>query len=102
MPGKPGRIRYEQPGAGTVIEKEFDIIILSEGIHPVEDAEQIAELCMLKVDGNGFLKNVKGGELMGIYLAGCVSGPKRIEEVHSESLAVARGILRQADDGGSL
>ena len=102
-PGKPNRIQYEQPGAGIVAEREFDIIILSEGIHPAEDTEQLAELCMLKVDGNGFLKNVKDEVLTGIYLSGCVSGPKRIEEVHTESLSVARAILsRMAVDGGTL
>ncbi|NJD03248.1 MAG: CoB--CoM heterodisulfide reductase iron-sulfur subunit A family protein, partial [Ruminiclostridium sp.] len=95
-PGKPNRIQYDQPGAGSVFEKEFDIIILSEGIHPAKDTELLAELCMLKVGGNGFLKYVKDGEPRGIYLAGCVSGPEKIEEVHSESLAVARGILKQA------
>ena len=101
-PGKPNRIQYEQPGAGSVTEKEFDIIILSEGIHPAKDTELLAELCMLKVDGNGFLKYVKDGELTGIHLAGCVSGPWKIEEVHSESLAVARGILSRSADGGTL
>jgi heterodisulfide reductase subunit A2 len=102
-PGKPNRIQYEQPGAGTVTQREFDIILLSEGIHPAEDAERLAELCMLKVDTNGFLKHVKDGEQTGIYLAGCVSGPKRIEEVHTESLSVARVILsRMAVEGGSL
>ena len=95
-PGKPNRLQYEQPGTGSVTEKEFDIIILSEGIHPAKDTELLAELCMLKVNENGFLKYVKTGELMGIYLAGCVSGPGKIEEVHSESLVVARGILSQA------
>ncbi len=101
--GKPNRIQFEQPGTAAVVEKDFDIIVLTEGIHPAENAERLAELCMLKVDKSGFLKNVKGGEHTGIYLAGCISGPKRIEEVYSESLAVARVILgRKANDGGSL
>ncbi len=94
--GKPCRIQYEQPGTGSLAEREFDKIILSEGIRPAKDTELLAELCMLKVDGNGFLSYVRSGELTGIYLAGCVSGPRRIEEVHSEALAVARRILEQA------
>lgn len=93
--GKPNRLQYEQPGTGSVMEKGFDVIILSEGIHPAKDSEQLAELCMLKLDGNGFLKYVKDGELTGIYLSGCASGPKKIEEVHAEALAVARGILNE-------
>ncbi len=98
-PGKPSRLQYEQPGTGFVIEKEFDVMILSEGIHPAKDSERLAELCMLKLDGNGFLKYVKDGEKTGIYLSGCASGPKKIEEVHAEALAVARGILNEAAGG---
>lgn len=100
--GKPCRIQYEKPGTGAVEEKDFDMIILTEGIHPSSDAEQLAEICMLKVDGNGFLKYVNDPQQLGIYMAGCVTGPEKIEEVHSESLAVARAIMKMAADGGSI
>jgi heterodisulfide reductase subunit A2 len=93
MDGKPARLVYEQPGAIGITEREFDLVILSEGIHPSTDTDKIAELFMLGTDNNGFLKCVKDGDMTGIYLAGCASGPKRIEEVRSEALAVAHRLM---------
>jgi len=90
--GSPAKILYEQPGSGGINEREFDLVVLSEGIHPSEDAGKIAEVCALGMDKNGFLKYVSDGKATGIYIAGCASGPKRIEEVYSEALAAAREI----------
>jgi heterodisulfide reductase subunit A2 len=91
--GKKAKILYEQRETGKVIEREFDLIVLSEGIHPPADAEHIAELCTLGIDERGFLKPVGEGAKTGIYVAGCASGPKRIEETYAESLKVARQLL---------
>ncbi|MDF2522852.1 MAG: dependent oxidoreductase [Clostridiales bacterium] len=91
--GKPARIAYEEPGTSGVVEREFDFVFLSEGIHPSQDTDKIAELCMLGLDENGFLKYVKDGDVAGIYLTGCACGPKRIEEVRSEALTTARRLL---------
>lgn len=93
--GKPAKVLYEQPGMGAVVEREFDLVVLSEGIHPPADAELIAELCVLGTDEKGFLRYVRDSAKTGIYIAGCASGPKRIEEVYTESLAVARQLLNE-------
>lgn len=93
IPGKTSGIVYEQPGTKGIVEREFDLVVLSEGIHPCRDTDRIAELFMLGIDKNGFLKYVKDGDDTGIYLAGCASGPKRIEEAHTEALTVARRLL---------
>lgn len=93
MPGEHPKVVYEIPESGQVVEREFDLIVLSEGIHPPKDAEHISELCTLDVDDKGFLKAVNDGSKTGIYIAGCASGPKRIEEAYAESLAVARQVL---------
>jgi len=98
--GKIARIAYEQPGVSGIIEREFDLIVLSEGIHPSCDTDRIAELFMLGIDKNGFLKYVKDGDNTGIYLIGCASGPKKIEEVRSEALTTAREIIQKGTFGG--
>ncbi|NSW89813.1 MAG: CoB--CoM heterodisulfide reductase iron-sulfur subunit A family protein [Firmicutes bacterium] len=91
IPGiTPAKIVYEDPKLSKLIEREYDIIILSEGIHPAEDAGHIAEICGLEQDENGFLRYVVRPETTGIYIAGCAGGPKRIEEVYAQSLAVAK------------
>ena len=94
-PGIPARVIYEQPGSDEIIEREFDLVVLSEGIHPARDAGKIAEVCTLGIDKNGFLKYVSNGKATGIYIAGCASGPKKIEEVYSEALTVAREIANR-------
>lgn len=93
IPGKPARIAYEEPGSNGIAEREYDYIFLSEGIHPSQDTDKVAELCMLGLDENEFLKFAKDGDATGIYLTGCASGPKRIEEVRSDALATARRML---------
>jgi len=91
--GSPNRVLYEQPGSGgRLVEREFDLIVLSEGIHPAADSDRIAEICTLGYDRNGFLKTISDSGKTGIYLAGCVSGPKKIPEVYAESLQVAQQI----------
>ena len=91
--GKPAAVVYEDPDTGAVTEKEFDLVVLSEGIHPPRDAEQIAELCTLGIDERGFLRCVCDGKKTGVYLTGCASGPKRIEESYSEAIATADRLL---------
>jgi heterodisulfide reductase subunit A len=91
--GKSAAVVYEDPETGVVTEREFDLVVLSEGIHPPRDAEKLAELCMLGIDDKGFLRCVRDGDKTGIYLAGCASGPKRIEESYSEGVATADRLL---------
>ncbi|HOJ12427.1 MAG TPA: FAD-dependent oxidoreductase, partial [Clostridiales bacterium] len=86
--GNPAKIIYEDPKTCKLIERDYELIVLSEGIHPANDVEHIAEICMLEQDENGFLKYVKSPETTGVYIAGCAGGPKRIEEVYAQSLAI--------------
>lgn len=93
MAGNPVRVLYNDASSGDTREMEFDLAVLSEGIHPPEDAAKLAEICGFGLDRHGFLKYVREGNLSGIYLAGCASGPKNIEETHAEALTVAKEIL---------
>lgn len=94
--GRPAVIEYEEPdaaGKGVCGMKlrAFDKIVLSEGIHPPEDAARTANLFGLSQDGRGFLRTVGEGE--GIYLAGCARGPQKIEESYADGLRAARQAL---------
>jgi heterodisulfide reductase subunit A len=90
--GPPPAVVYEKPGAGEMAVRDFDLIILSEGIHPARDAIKAAEIFGLGFTGEGFLKYVKEPRETGIYLTGCAGGPKSIQEVYGESLQIAREI----------
>ncbi|MDR1539778.1 MAG: NAD(P)-binding protein [Clostridiales bacterium] len=86
--GKP-RVVYEKLGGAGLDIREFDLAVLSEGIRPPADADGISNLCSLMVDADGFLQPVRDD---GITVLGCASGPKKIEEVHAESVAYARNL----------
>jgi heterodisulfide reductase subunit A2 len=87
--GNPPAVVYEEPGKEGVKEEKFDLIVLTEGIHPASDTEQLAEICMLGINENGFLEYVQDPEITGIYLAGCIGGPLGIEETYTEAVTVA-------------
>lgn len=104
-PGPPPAIVYEKPEAGEICPgegvtvRDFDLVILSGGIHPARDAAKTAEIFGLGFTGEGFLKYVKEPRETGIYLTGCAGGPKSIQEVHAESLKTAREIARARSGG---
>ena len=83
--GEPAEIEYEDPTSGQVIKREFDYVILSEGIHPGNDADTIAELCGLGQDKNGFLEPGNRG----VYVIGCAKRPEKIEEAWADAIATA-------------
>jgi heterodisulfide reductase subunit A-like polyferredoxin len=72
------------------------MIVLADGIRANVDAGRIAELCGFNQTSTGFLQYVESasdGKKTGIYLAGSVKGPLKIEEAYNDSIAVAREIL---------
>lgn len=92
--GKKCGVLFEQPGIDGITERSFNYIVLSEGVHPPEDSERLAEICMFGINEYGFLKYVSDPEKSGIYVTGCASGPKSIEETHSDAVTVAGRIIQ--------
>lgn len=88
--GKPATIRYDDPHEGKK-ERQFDLVVLSEGIHPGPDAAWMAATYGLQQDGNGFLSAVDGSR--GIYVAGCARQPFKIDESYADAMTVADKIL---------
>lgn len=94
--GDPATVTFDNPETGAREKLEFDKVVLSDGIRPSDDAARIAEICGLGQTADGFLKYVSGPEdakRTGIYIAGCVGGPAKIEETYAEGISVARSIL---------
>jgi heterodisulfide reductase subunit A len=89
----PAIVIFDNPQTGKREELKFDIVVLSNGIRPSDDAGKIAELCGLGQTESGFLKYVKGINHTGVYIAGCAKGPAKIEEAYADSIAIARRIL---------
>ena len=94
--GDNGVVEYDDPDSGKREMRGFDVVVLSDGIHPTSDADRIAEVCGLCQDETGFLKYTTGlseTKESGIFVAGCAAGPKKIEDVYSESASIVREIL---------
>ena len=91
--GEPVKLEVEDIESGGAATREFDLVVLSDGIHPPKDADITAELCRLGQDKNGFLKSSGSGGDSGIFVSGCAKWPGKIEETYSDSLSVAKEIL---------
>jgi len=94
--GTKGIVEYDDPDSGKREERAFDIVVLSDGIHPTADADRIAEICGLCQDDTGFLKYTTGlseTKESGVFIAGCAAGPKKIEDTYAESASIVREIL---------
>jgi len=99
------RLRVENTTAGRIEDFEFDMVILSVGLEPRQDGEQLRQALSLSLTSDGFLAECHP-KLMpvdtptrGVFLAGCVEAPKDIKDsVTQASAAAARaGIILNAD-----
>jgi len=95
--GEPAVVEYDDP-AGGMKHREFDLVVMSEGIHAGQDNDRIAELYGLGQDENGFLS--ASGAKAGVYLSGCARTPLKIAEAYADSVAVAGMILAGPENKG--
>lgn len=98
--GHPALVEYEDIEAGMKL-RAFDKVILSEGIHPPQDAARTADLFGLQQDPRGFLRRVPGKE-DGVHLAGCARTPFKIEESYADGRTAARQVLTQLKAKGGV
>jgi len=91
--GKPAVIEYDDPVNG-ITKGEFDLIVLSNGIHTGRDNEQIADICGFEQDEDGFMHVLNDNS--GFYIAGCAKGPMKIEETYADAVTIARKILSRS------
>ena len=96
---------------GTLIEEEFDMVVLSVGLTPPKDAKKLAESLGVELEEHGFCKTRLEDPVQtsrdGVYVCGVFGGPKDIPETvmeasgaaaHAESLlASQRGTLTIAE-----
>ncbi len=98
-------LKVENTTTGRIEEFELDMVVLSVGVEPSQDGEQIRRILSLSQTSDGFLAE-SHPKLMpvdtptrGVFLAGCVEAPKDIKDsVTQASAAAARaGIILSAD-----
>jgi len=83
-------IRYFN-GTGKIIEEVFDLVVLSIGLKPKEDAHEIAQKFGIKLDPYGFAAttsfNPVESSRPGIYVCGAFKGPRDIPDSVMEAYA---------------
>ena len=91
-------IRYKDTLTGKVEENTVDMLVLSTAIKPNESNKRIGKILGIEVDENSFFKqqdlltNPIQSTRDGVFLAGCIQGPKDIPD----SVAMASGAAAKA------
>ncbi len=96
---KNGKIilRCEDVDAGTPLEIESDLVVLSVGQEARDGTTKLAEKLHLQIDIDGFIKYMNPmltpEERRGIFIAGCAQGPKGIRySIEDARLSAANAI----------
>ncbi|MDR1509489.1 MAG: NAD(P)-binding protein [Synergistaceae bacterium] len=95
--GRPVTVEYDAPALGRMSEN-FDVVVLSEGIHPSRENWKIAEICGLEQDKNGFLR---AESAIGVHVAGTARRPMTIAETRHDAVTAAAAILSELCPNGS-
>ena len=92
-------IGYVDENNGTYKTKEFEMVVLSAGLRPPEDAEQIAETFGIELNANGFAVRKPfesaASTRPGIYVTGPFAEPKDIPESVIEASSAASSAMVQ-------
>ncbi|MBU0497104.1 MAG: CoB--CoM heterodisulfide reductase iron-sulfur subunit A family protein [Candidatus Thermoplasmatota archaeon] len=91
-------IRYKDTLTGKIEENKVDMLVLSTAIIPNQGNKKLGEILGINVDDNGFFKQSSlltdpiQSSRDGIFLAGCIQGPKDIPD----SVSMASGAAAKA------
>ncbi|MCL1926709.1 MAG: CoB--CoM heterodisulfide reductase iron-sulfur subunit A family protein [Syntrophorhabdaceae bacterium] len=94
------RLKGEDIIGGKVLDFPVDLVILSVGLEPVPESEQLASLLGIARDEDGWYAekdynaDPTGTERGGIYLAGVCQGPKDIPDTVAQASEVAARVIR--------
>ncbi|NIO06230.1 MAG: FAD-dependent oxidoreductase [Proteobacteria bacterium] len=86
------RIRFIDPVSGGITEEGFDLIVLSIGMTPREDADQVADLLHVPKNEEGFYRSPPPDS--GIFVSGACKGPRDIGGSIIDAKATAREIAQ--------
>ena len=89
------RLKVENTTAGRIEEFELDMVVLSVGLEPRRDGDQLRHLLALSQTADGFLAECHpklkpvDTATRGVFLAGCVEAPKDIKDSVTQASAAA-------------
>ena len=88
-------VRVENTETGELLEMEFDLVVLSVGLVPPKEVEELGKMLGIPMDEYGFFieKHIKTNPMEvgveGIFMAGTALGPKDIPDSVAEASAAA-------------
>jgi len=90
---------------GSLVEEEFEMVVLSVGLNPPKEAEKLAESLGIELEEHGFCKTSLENPVQtsrdGVFVCGVFGGPKDIPETVMEAsgaAACAEGLLGSRRD----
>jgi heterodisulfide reductase subunit A len=89
------RVQLEPVGSDTIIEKEFDLVVLSSASLPSQGTNEIAKVMNIEKTPDGFLKEAHARldpintKVHGVYIAGSCQGQKSIDLTVSQAKGAA-------------
>lgn len=86
------RMRFIDPVSGEIVEEGFDLVVLSIGMEPRQDAERIANFLHISKNVEGFYRS--SPENSGIFLSGACKGPRDIGSSMIDAKATAQKIVQ--------
>jgi heterodisulfide reductase subunit A len=90
-------VRYESLPELACREQSYDVVVLSNGITPAADSENLADLFSLDLDAAGFIRATgNGSSATGsrVFTAGACKRPMRIDDCVEDAAAVSRKVMR--------
>jgi heterodisulfide reductase subunit A len=90
-------VRYESLPDLACREQSYDVVVLSNGITPAEESENLADLLDLDLDVAGFLKPAGNGTSLAgspVLTAGACKRPMRIDDCVEDAAAVSRRVMK--------
>ena len=87
------RIRYDPNDGGDLREDEYDMVVLSVGIHSSESSQALAKRLGVELDENGFVTSNLFDPVLtsrpGIFACGTLTGPRDIPETVMQASGAA-------------
>jgi heterodisulfide reductase subunit A2 len=98
-------VRGEDIQANSVVERKFDMVLLSVGLKPAKGAEKLAQMLGIDLVADGWFNELNyntdpnSTEQGGVFVAGVCQGPKDIPDTVAQASAVAARVLRSIVGG---
>jgi len=86
------RMRFIDPVSGEIVEEGFDLIVLSIGMTPRQDADSIAQILQIPKNEEGFYRSPP--ENSGIFLSGACKGPRDTANSIIDTKSTAQKIIQ--------